>query len=111
MTHNELESINSHLWQIALKHKFQESKSIQITACSIIHYCDKGAIVKFLLLAQLVLPVFQSSQDSAKTNDLERRLQEKLQKVEQCRKRKINEAIENAKQTKSNGNAYAAGKF
>ena len=113
VTQNQLESINSRLWERAPKHKFHGSKRIRIAACNTVVYYNKGATGKFGLISALNLPVFQSSKELAMQKDEDRFkwLEEKSQKVDQRRKRKIEEAVEVEKQIKAHGKAYEAGKF
>ena len=71
VTQNQLDSINSRLWERAPKPKFHGSKRIQIAACSIVVYYNKGATGKFGVLSALNLPVFQSSKELAMQKDEE----------------------------------------
>ena len=108
-----LESINSILWQKVPKHKFHGTKRVHIGACSTVIYYNQGATGKFSVLTLMSLPLFHNALEVARGKDHQRlkRLKEKSQKVEQRKKRKIEEAVENEKRLRKGGAAYSAGKF
>ena len=92
-----LESINSILWQKVPQHKFHGTKRVHIGACSTVIHYNQGATGKFSVLTLMSLPLF---------------LEQISQKVlEERKKRKIEEAVENEKRLGKDGAAYSAGKF
>ena len=113
VTQNVLESINPILWQKVPKHKFNGTKRVHIGACSTVIYYNQGATGKFSVLTLMSLPLFHSPLEVARGKDKQRlkRLEEKSQKVEERKKRKIEEAVENEKRLCKGGAAYTAGKF
>ena len=108
-----LESINSILWQKVPKHKFHGTKRVHIGACSAVIYYNQGATGKFSVLTLMSFPLFHNALEVARGKDQQRlkRLEEKSQKVEEQKKRKIDEAAENEKRLREGGAAYSAGKF
>ena len=113
VTQNVFESINSILWQKVPKHKFHETKRVHIGACSTVIYYNQGATGKFSVLTLMSLPLFHNALEVARGKDQQRstRLEGKSQKVEERKKRKIEEAVENEKRLRKGSVAYSAGKF
>ena len=77
------------------------------------HYYNQGATGRFSVLTLMSLPLFHNALEVARGKDQQRlkRLKEKSQKVEERKKRKIEEAVENEKRLRKGGAAYSAGKF
>ena len=114
VTQNVLESINSILWQKVPKHKFHGTKRVHIGACSTVIYYNQGATDKFCVLILMSLPLFHNALEVAGGKDQQRlkRLKQISQKVVEERKKwKIEEAVENEKRLHKGGAAYSAGKF
>ena len=115
VTQNVLESINSILWQKVPKHKFHGTKRVHIGACSTVIYYNQGATGKFSVLTLMSLPLFHNALEVARGKVQQRlkQLEQISQKVlEEGKKRKIEEAVENEKRLcKGGGAAYSAGKF
>ena len=108
-----LESINSILWQKVPKHKFHGTKRVHIGACSTVIYYNQGATGKFSVLTLMSLSLFYNTLEVARGKDQQRfkRLKEKSQNVEERKKWKTEEAVENEKRLRKGGAAYSAGKF
>ena len=115
VTQNVLESINSILWQkVVPKHKFHGTKRVHIGACSTVIYYNQGATGKFSVLILMSLPLFHNALEVARGKDQQRlkRLKQISQKVVEERKKwKTEEAVENEKRLCKGGAAYSAGKF
>ena len=115
VTQNVLESINSILWQkVVPKHKFHRTKRVHIGACSTLIYYNQGATGKFSVLILMSLPLFHNALEVARGKDQQRlkRLKQISQKVvEEQKKWKIEEAVENEKRLRKGGAAYSAGKL
>ena len=114
VTQNVLESINSILWQKVPKHKFHGTKRVHIGACSTVIYYNQGATGKFSVLILMSLPLFHNALEVARAKDQHwlKRLKQISQKVVEERKKwKIEEAVENEKRLHKGGAAYSAGKF
>ena len=114
VTQNVLESINSILWQKVPKHKFHGTKRVHIGACSSVIYYNQGATGKFSVLILMSLPLFHNAFEVARGKDQQRlkQLKQISQKVvEEQKKWKIEEAVENEKRLRKGGAAYSAGKF
>ena len=81
--------------------------------CSTVIYYNQGATDKFRVLTFMSLPLFHNALEVARGKDQQRfkRLEEKSQKVDEQKKWKIEEAIENEKRLRKGGTAYSAGKF
>ena len=112
VTQNVLESINSILWQKVPKHKFHGTKRVHIGACSTVIYYNQGATGKFSVLTLMSLPLFHNVLEVAREKDQQqlKRLEQISQKVEERKKWKLEEAIENEKRLCKGGAAYSAGK-
>ena len=95
------------------KHKFYGTKRVHIGACSTVIYYNQGATAKFSVLTLMSPPLFHNALEVARGKDQQRlkRLEEKSQKVEEQKKRKIEEATENEKGLHKGGAVYSAGKF
>ena len=113
VTQNVLESINSILWQKVPKHKFHGTKRVHIGACSTVICYNHGATGKFSVLTLMYLPLFHNALEVARGKDQQqlKRLEQIPQKVEERKKRKIEEAVENEERPRKGGTAYSAGKF
>ena len=114
VTQNVLESINSILWQKAPKHKFHGTKRVHIGAYSTVIYYNQGATGKFSVLILMSLPLFHNALEVARRKDQQqlKQLKQISQKVVEERKKwKIEEAVENEKRLHKGGAAYSAGKF
>ena len=72
---------------------------MHIGACSTVIYYGQGATGKFSVLTLMSLPLFHNALEVARGKDQQqlKRLKEKSQKVEEGKKQKIEEAIENEK--------------
>ena len=99
VTQNVLESINSIFWQKVPKHKFHGTKRVHTGACSTVIYYNQGATGKFSVLTLMSLPLFHNALEVARGKDQQqlKRLEQISQKVEEQKKWKIEEAVENEK--------------
>ena len=87
---------------------------MHIGACSTVIYYNQCATGKFSVLILMSLPLFHNALEVARGKDQQRlkRLKQISQNVVQERKKwKIEEAVENDKQLRKGGAAYSAGKF
>ena len=86
---------------------------MHIGACSTVIYYNQGATGKFSVLTLMSVPLFYNALKVARGKDQQRlkRLKEKSQKVEERKKWKIEEVIENEKRLHKGGAEYSAGKF
>ena len=76
-------------------------------------YYNQGATGKFTVLTLMSLPLFHNALEVGREKDQQglKRLEEKSQKVEERKKWKIGEAVENEKRPRKGGAAYSTGKF
>ena len=86
---------------------------MHIGACSTVIYYNQGATGKFSVLTLMSLPLFHNALEVARGKDQQqlKRLEQMSQKVEERKRRKIEEAVENEKRLRKGGAAYSAGKF
>ena len=95
------------------RYKFHGTKRVHIGACSTVICYNQGATGKFSVLTLMSLPLFHNALEVARGKDQQRlkRLEQISQKVEERRKWKIEEAIENEKRLHKGVAAYSARKF
>ena len=86
---------------------------MHIGACSTVIYYNQRATGKFSVLTLMSLPLFHNALEVARGKDQQqlKRLKQISQKVEERKKRKTEEAVENEKRLHKGGAAYSAGKF